>query len=979
MNVAMPAPERRRQLDAFGIAFGHLGYGPDYIRPDWRYSKPAVSNGAPAVPGRLDAALFHDPREHDYSTIAFAVELDRQDLVRNKAQGAARARELFERTVAPHVVLGGSTTTDVWMNCHGTPTPILDVALQPEAMIHALDQHRSKLERAALARLRGGQGVLFDRLYEARREELAVALNEGFSLALRSHPAWRKDERRALLSRAAIALLAARILEDKSFLASPTQEHDARRLLNAVEAKADGFFSKVCRDLDKLAKELGQAAIDVALRPIMAHLTGPISFSLVTPEMLGSLYETALIPERTGRTDAGEMREAKQKREANYIHYTPHTLTKHILQRLPIEEIRQSRRRVLDMACGSGSFLLAATERLSELYDAHEDMIEPSRVAHLRSRVIGYDTDGIALLVTRLTYLLGHWAKSGTTDDLPEPTCAPRDAMGLTPEDFAGERPTVIVGNPPFESGRTQLANRFLGKALDLLEPGGLLGMILPLGFLKMKREGSPEMRRRLLETCDLLEVWELPSHAVGLHAEQETCVVLARRHGEANRPGAVLFKQTYSRATATVRSVKEHLRSARTFAASGMPGHPGRPWSEDPYARLIGSPLDAIWQKTEPSRTLKGMCEGFTGIDMVGAGSKFSATHKKGMVPYMRHQAQLRPYYVATGDWCLGVDSPDSKFNYANPSTGRFSREKYWPRLREAKVIVTLRGTRNQQDQFVAAYDPALECGVFPEDDFACLSIWQDASRLAPWANPLVQRHEARAILMWIAAILNSSMAQAWIAMRAAARGFGKDDLASFPLPEFDPEIPALMERLLNLPPETRSSEVPCWALTTRTLPNGEESTFEDLVGNINHRIAASYGLDQQNVEQLKSYLREMTDQWVDAPEYAHLPRPGAYRRINGTVVAVDVVRQELTFDLPRYRRDGPLVVPLPRHIPGWALTSGAEFTCSVPIDSLSADDLKDPWLLRDFMPVPYSYLNVEELERLIGYERPGEHAHGE
>ncbi|WP_437293723.1 N-6 DNA methylase [Sorangium sp. So ce426] len=586
MNVAMAA-ERRRQLDAFQVAFGHLGYDRDCIRYDWSYSKPAASNGHPAVPGKLDAALFHDPREHDYSTIAFAVELGRQDLVRNKAQGEARARELFERTVAPHVVLGGSTTTDVWMNCHGTPTPILDVALQSEAMIHALDQHRSKLERVALARLRGGQGVLFDRFYEARREELAESLNEGFSSALKSHPAWRKNDRRALLSRTAIALLAARILEDKSFLASPTPYTDARRLLDAVEAKADGFFSEVCKDLDRLAKELGRAAIDAALRPIMAHLTGPISFSLVTPEMLGHLYESALIPQRTKRTSSGE------KRQDNWTHYTPHTLTRHILRRLPIEELRQDQRRVLDMACGSGSFLLAGTERLSELYDAHEDTVEPSRLAHLQSRVIGYDTDEIALLVTRLTYLLAHWTRSATMDDLPEPTCAKRDAMDLTPAGFAGGQPTVIVGNPPFESGRTQLANRFLGKAIELLAPGGLLGIILPLGFLKMTREGCPGARRELLGACDLLEVWELPKHAVGLQADQETCVVLARRHGGAARSaGATLFKQTYSKAGAAVRAVRDDLRSARTFAASGLPGHPERPWSMDPDARIIASPL---------------------------------------------------------------------------------------------------------------------------------------------------------------------------------------------------------------------------------------------------------------------------------------------------------------------------------------------------------------------------------------------------
>lgn len=970
MSPALAA-ERRRQLDAFQIAFGHLDYDRDCIRYDWSYSKPAASNGRPAIAGKLDAALFHDPREHDYSTIAFAVELGRQDLVRHKTQGEARARELFERTVAPHVVLGGSTTIDVWMNCHGTPTPILDVALQPEAMIHALDQHRSKLARAALARLRGGQGALFDRFYEARREELAASLNEGFSSALESHPAWRKDDRRALLSRAAIALLAARILEDKSFLASPAPHTDARRLLDAVEAKADGFFSEVCKGLDRLAKELGRAAIDAALQPIMAHLTGPISFSLVTPEMLGHLYESALIPQRTGRTSSGG------RPEGNWIHYTPHTLTRHILGRLPIEELRQDQRRVLDMACGSGSFLLAGTERLSDLYDANEDTVEPSRLAHLQSRVIGYDTDEIALLVTRLTYLLAHWTRSATMDDLPEPTCAKRDAMSLTPAGFAGERPTVIVGNPPFVSGRTQLANRFLGKAIELLAPGGLLGMILPLGFLKMTREKCPGARRELLGTCDLLEVWELPKHAVGLQADQETCVVLARRHGSAARsPGATLFKQTYSKAGAAVGAVRDDLRFARTFAASGLPGHPERAWSMEPDARIIASPLEAAWRKMEANPTVEAICEGCTGLDMVGKAARFSAEPREGTVPYMRHQSQLRPYYVFRSDWRRSIDSPDSRFNFADPSTARFQRREHWPLLRGAKVIATARGSRDQRTQFVAAYDPARGGGVFPEDDFVCLGIRTD---LPAWAKSFVERHERHVILMWLSAILNSPPAQAWIAMRAATRGYGVQDLESLPLPRFDPEIPRLIEQLMKLPPEARSSNRACWELTKSTAPSETAASFEELAGYINHRIVLSYGLDDDDVLDLHSYLRETTEQWVDAPAEAHLPRPGLYRRISGSVAAVDTLRQEVSLDLYRYCPEGPITVPLPRHIPGWALSPGVEFTCAVPAESVSADDLRDPWLLRDFRPVPYSYMDVNELERLIGYERPKGHAHVE
>lgn len=969
MNGGLTVFERERQRGAIRQAFDRLGYEAACMRSDWRFGVPA--NGQPAHLGTLDLAIFHDPREYDYRTIAAAVELGQDALIQNKAQGRARAKELFAHTAAPHVMLGGAATTDIWLDCHNDPFPIKDIPMRPEALATALEEHRRKLGREALQRLRGGQTSLFDRFYEARREELAQALNRGFSEALANDPVWESDSRMAQLSAAAIAVLAARILEDKGFLAPnghlPPPHVDALQLLRAVEAKADGFFTKVLSDLAAAGVKLGAARVNMALQHLFAHLTGPICFSLVTPEMLGHLYEGALIPKRSTRKRQAAADAKQQNRpKAQWIHYTPLTLTRHILRRLPVEEIRQDQRRLLDMACGSGTFLLAATERLANLYDARENSVESSLVAHLRARVIGYDIDEVALLVTKLTYLVAHWTAACSQDDIPNPTCKPRDALSLAAADFGNERPTVIVGNPPFESGKTQLANQFLGKAIDLLEPGGLLGMILPLGFLKMTREGCPEMRRQLLESCDLLEVWEQPLGAVGLHARQETCVLLARRRGARSRPmAATLFKQTHSSTSGTVRALKEHLRSTRTFAASGLPGRPSESWATDEKARIIASPLEAIWQKTDTERCIGVLCEGFKGIDMTGASSEsFSTKPAEGMFPYMRQQALLRPYCITRADWHY----------YVNPTDGNRSRADSWPVLKREKVIVTMRGNRNKRRQCVAAYDPTFDgIGVFPEHDFSCFGIREDHANLAAWARNLVKSHNSQAILRWLAAVLNSPLAQAWVATRGAARGLSNDDITSVPLPRFDPVVPKLVEQVGKLPNSGRTLEKSaCWEIFT-TNPPGSNATFDAIAGHINHRIATAYGLSQEDIAALKSYLREMTEQETGTSDDTHLPRPGSqYYRIHGTVLGVDVIRQEMTLDIPRYRA-GPLVVPLPRHIPGWALTNGVDFACEVPAESVCAADLRDPWLLREFMPVPYSYLSIDELEDLIGYPRSG------
>ena len=226
------------------------------------------------------------------------------------------------------------------------------------------------------------------------------------------------------------------------------------------------------------------------LRCLMAHFTGPASFSMVTPEMLGYLYETALVAERKQSRDSAV--------ELSGIHYTPRSLARHILERIPLEELPPSQRCILDMACGSGSFLLAATQRLEEVFDARESDAEANLLEHLMAHVIGNDTDEIARLVTRLIYLLEHWVKTGEAKDVPEPRRLwGENALDLAPERFAGMPPSVIVGNPPFgatEDGK-QMASRFLLKALELLAPGGFLGMVMPGSFLKMRRQKAGNVR----------------------------------------------------------------------------------------------------------------------------------------------------------------------------------------------------------------------------------------------------------------------------------------------------------------------------------------------------------------------------------------------------------------------------------------------------------------------------------------------------
>lgn len=977
-QAAMPLKERRQVVKN---ALRGVGYEDAHVRFDWAVSDHEAlarwrADDDPTklpsgVPARLDVIAFCDERERNWATTAFVAEVDKLDLVSNKERGRDRARRLFELTASPTALFAGNGRADLWLKCwQGDELDLVrDIPFDEEPLRREFRKHRQDVDREALARLRGGQRYLFDAVYDACREDLVQFLHRGLSKATWLAPSlWGKgtenkaekkelERDREALSRVAIALLAARILEDKDFFGPRNQSTDARQILHEAEHAANGFFTEAIGvDLARLGQRLAPSMVEEMLRCLIAHLTGPASFSLVTAEMLGYLYEKALVAERRR---GGEL-------ELNGIHYTPRSLAQHVLDRIPLEELRPSQRCVLDVACGSGSFLLSATQRLREAFDAREPDAEDNLLDHLRNRVIGNDTDRIAVLVARLAYLLEHWIRPGESVGVPEPNrWWFKDALTLTRDDFGPAQPTVIVGNPPFSAipGGEQLASQFLLRMLTLLAPGGFLGIVMPGAFLKMRRQKAGPARKTLLDSCELLEVWELPLRAVGLRARQETCVTIARRRGERTcGQGAALFKATYSSQTSAVADLREHLRSSWTFAASGLPGRPDRSWSEDTTCRIIASPIDSVWRRMDLDRTLSRLSVGGTGIDAPFNSSSFSARPRRGFVPYLHTQKRLSPYFLTEFDW---KNDPDAEHNYVDPDTCRWPKRRLWPLYRAPKVLVRSRTNRNSAMQLAAAYD---DSGVFPEHDFRCVALRRVSRENPDWANGVLAKDSERALLFWLTAVLNSPIAHAWVATCSPPRGLLEIVLNSLPLPvEYDPEIAKLVARTSKVA-RPKEGETPLWDARIAA----DSSEYMALAAEINDRVISSYGLNRRDHEAIKKFLRGMTEPWVEAEERAHLPRPGAtYRRITGKLLSVDVKRQQVTLDLPRYRRKagGPVTVPLPKHMPGWVLRGETDFTCLAPADKRDPADLQDPWLLREFRPLPFSYLEPGEIEGLAGF----------
>lgn len=158
----------------------------------------------------------------------------------------------------------------------------------------------------------------------------------------------------------------------------------------------------------------------------------PYEFSVIDVEILGSAYEQFLGKRiRIDRGHRARIEEKPEVRHAGGVYYTPQYIVDYIVQRTVGELVKGkkpadvAKLRIVDPACGSGSFLLGAYDYLlnwhKEQYGALKRMAKGSKKDKLRpdgelttqekkrilvNNIFGVDLDANAVEVTKLSLLL---------------------------------------------------------------------------------------------------------------------------------------------------------------------------------------------------------------------------------------------------------------------------------------------------------------------------------------------------------------------------------------------------------------------------------------------------------------------------------------------------------------------------------------------------------------------------------------------
>jgi type I restriction-modification system DNA methylase subunit len=324
-------------------------------------------------------------------------------------------------------------------------------------------------------------------------------------------------------------------------------------------------------------------------------------FAAIDADVLGQVYEqylgyiAQLAKEEAKRlqrslfpeTERIEITAKREKRKAAGIYYTPKWVTDYIVRQTVgrfIEEHDHNEilnMKVLDPACGSGSFLIRAYDELLN-YHAHvkgktvAELDWMERMEVLTRNIFGVDLDPQAVEIARLNLLLralaerkslpplanniqcGNSLISGSDEELQH--CLGDNFRDKKPFNWEERFPDVmknggfdiVIGNPPYVNEargnkelfrelkalpklekyyekNMDLFNFFVEIGLDLLKIGGFLAYIIPAYW--QDRTGATLLRNKVVKETNIEHLVDLGEFRVfeGAPGQHNNIVVLRK------------------------------------------------------------------------------------------------------------------------------------------------------------------------------------------------------------------------------------------------------------------------------------------------------------------------------------------------------------------------------------------------------------------------------------------------------------------
>lgn len=275
------------------------------------------------------------------------------------------------------------------------------------------------------------------------------------------------------------------------------------------------------------------------------------NFEWIDADVLGNIYEDYLgniLKETQKQT---RLKESHAHRKEQGIYYTPTEIVKYIVDKT-LGEILKGKKpeeikklRVLDPACGSGSFLIKAFDVIEEYYEKNGKGIQQKfdssgdfytmKEHVLTNNIFGVDLDRKAVEIAQLNLLLKIAEKKRRLPMLQQNIKLGNSL--IDDEKVAGDKAfkwgqkfkqimdgggfDVVIGNPPYgaELSRQEFNylkqkyvsaeykidtyGLFIERGLDLLKNGGYFGFIIPNTILT--NNYFQKLREKILKECQII------------------------------------------------------------------------------------------------------------------------------------------------------------------------------------------------------------------------------------------------------------------------------------------------------------------------------------------------------------------------------------------------------------------------------------------------------------------------------------------
>jgi len=272
------------------------------------------------------------------------------------------------------------------------------------------------------------------------------------------------------------------------------------------------------------------------------------NFAAIDVDILGGIYENYLTFVQKGAKLVG----GKGEKKKHGIYYTPKEVVDYIvkstLPEVAIETKQKIKKlKVIDFACGSGSFLISAMNYFDKAYskvDAnYEKLSIKEKLSMLKNNIYGVDLDEKAIAIAELNIYLNLLTNQiqktlgQPINLLPELRTNLKIGNSIISDDNVDKKAfkwqgnftegsfDFVIGNPPYVDYREIVGTAwlkqhyysakvkekynllviFLEKGLKLLKDGGKLGFIVSSQFLSA--DFGYNIRELILQTCEIDQI----------------------------------------------------------------------------------------------------------------------------------------------------------------------------------------------------------------------------------------------------------------------------------------------------------------------------------------------------------------------------------------------------------------------------------------------------------------------------------------